>query len=61
MLLVPKIFNNLQKKEKFFKLSCECNSMFMNERQATEIIEQMYACDNCDSPVFLVAKVKESD
>jgi hypothetical protein len=33
----------------------------MNERQASEIIEEMYACDNCSSAIFLVAKIEESD
>lgn len=60
MDLIPKVFKNKAKKEKLYELACGCKSTFLNEAQATEIIDEMYRCNDCSEYVFLVAKVRKS-
>lgn len=43
-------------KEQLYELACECTVAFLNEKQASEIIEEMHRCKKCKKPVYLVAE-----
>ncbi len=48
-----------KQKEKTYELACECTVAFLNEEQASRIIEEMTECKGCKEPVYLVITGEE--
>lgn len=57
--LVSNLIKRKRQKERLYELACECNSVFLNKKQASEIVEQMFECKNCEKPVYLVTGDEE--
>lgn len=53
---IPELSLKSEVKEQLYELACECTVAFLNEKQASEIIEEMYRCKDCKKPVFLVSE-----
>lgn len=54
--IVAELILKSKQKEQLYELACECTVAFLNEKQASEMIEEMHRCKECKKPVYLVSE-----